>query len=570
LFPNVRRLLLRHLEWPLIIIAGCVKLWLTEARMLHALGWARYDDYWFIEKASTLLAGEWLGPYNEITLIKGAGYPLWIAFVSSLGMPLLLAQQVFYALACLAVSRALAPLLPSRAARVSLFIILLFNPMSFSDEIATRVSREGFYPALGLMVFAGVAGAMIRLDARRSELLRWLIPSGLAVALFWHTREEGVWILPMLGFAIVALVQWVARDRRSRWRRGMLALVVPGLIFLAAYGAIVLNNGLRYGIFAPVEFKEPSFVRAFSSLTHVRQHPSRRWIPVPKEVRERVYAVSPAFLELRPFLEGDLGASWAGQEPQFQGEIGGATFMWAFREAVAKAGYYRRGGAAVREYYSRLSREIDAARLTRRLDARSARASLLPPLLYGQRREVGWVWLLGLKRVVDFIDFGVRPAYSHGTQEELQFFRQMTRTRLAPSVQTAGEKPEVVTGEPQLGSSDASRFRILNRIGRVYQLAFLPLAVLAVALYAVHGRWILRSRTDWRVPMLIAGLLSAILARVLILSLIQVTSFGALSGPYQAPSHPLMLTAFVLIAHEAVMAVRWRWLGGRPGRQLPS
>jgi len=173
-------------SWMVIVIAASTKLWLTACRTLDAIGWADYDDHWFLRKAISILDGRWLGPYNSMTLIKGAAYPLWIAFVSRLGIPLLPAQQLLYALASLAVSVALAPSIRSSAARVVLFVVVLFNPMTFSDDIASRVAREGFYPALGLLIFAGVAGAALRLEARRRDALPWVLLSGVAFAVFLY------------------------------------------------------------------------------------------------------------------------------------------------------------------------------------------------------------------------------------------------------------------------------------------------------------------------------------------------------------------------------------------------
>jgi hypothetical protein len=50
----------------------------------------------FASLAASLATGNWLGPYNNRTLIKGVGYPLWIASNYLLGVPLLLAQNLLY------------------------------------------------------------------------------------------------------------------------------------------------------------------------------------------------------------------------------------------------------------------------------------------------------------------------------------------------------------------------------------------------------------------------------------------------------------------------------------------
>ena len=219
-----------------------------------------------------------------------------------------------------------------------LFVVLLFNPMSVSDDTSIRVTREGLYPALGLLVFAGAAGAALRLNGSRRNALAWAALCGIALALFWHTREESVWFVPVLAAALLVSVL------RARWKQAAVAAALPVLIVAAAHFALVLANGLTYGVYAVVEFQWKPFLRAYGSLTSVRQHPATPRFPVPREVRQRVYAVSPAFAELRPFLEGQLGIDWRRGGAD---DLGGESFMWAFREAVEKAGYYARGSAAV-------------------------------------------------------------------------------------------------------------------------------------------------------------------------------------------------------------------------------
>ena len=215
----------------------------------------------------------------------------------------------------------------------------------------------------------------------------------------------------------------------------MLVLITPALSLAAAHAAIVVTNGLRYGVWSNVEFKWRPFLLAYGSLSSVRQHPPVPHVPVPKEVRERVYAVSPAFAELRPLIEGDLGTRWRGDNA----DLANGAFMWAFREAVEKTGYYARGSAAVAGYYDRVSREIDGARNSGRLDAREAHTTLLPPLLSGQRRDVVLRWLFGARRFRTFDSFAAKPAYSEGQARELREFVETTRTALTPRAKSIEE-----------------------------------------------------------------------------------------------------------------------------------
>ena len=47
-------------------------------------GNAVHDDGWFMQRALLILEGQWFGPYDSMTLVKGPTYPLFIVFANIL------------------------------------------------------------------------------------------------------------------------------------------------------------------------------------------------------------------------------------------------------------------------------------------------------------------------------------------------------------------------------------------------------------------------------------------------------------------------------------------------------
>ena len=70
------------------------KLWLVGGQRLTAYGSLTIDDQWFVQRASWISAGHWFGPFDAHTLIKQPGYPMFIAAMHAVRMPLLLAHQL--------------------------------------------------------------------------------------------------------------------------------------------------------------------------------------------------------------------------------------------------------------------------------------------------------------------------------------------------------------------------------------------------------------------------------------------------------------------------------------------
>jgi len=86
--------------WMAVCLAlALVKLWLLSPQEVIART-APHDDTLFVGLALSILQGEWLGVYDQFTLMKGSGYPLFIALSNVLGLPLILSQELLYLGSC--------------------------------------------------------------------------------------------------------------------------------------------------------------------------------------------------------------------------------------------------------------------------------------------------------------------------------------------------------------------------------------------------------------------------------------------------------------------------------------
>lgn len=360
-----------------------LKLWMTASQRVWAIGPAWHDDRHFLTQAVSLLDGKWLGPYDQMTLIKGPFFPAWIGGVFLLGIPLLLSAQLLYAAACWGLTVGVRRLLRREAYIPLVFGVLLFNPES-NSVLLTRVLREMITPALTLLVAACAIG-LVRAEVYRSRSgWYWAAGLGLTFAALWHTREEEMVVLPalLIGLGVAAVAVWKAR----KWEglRGVAQHWFLALgLFLAVAGFVAGVNYRYYRVFAKTEFETTAFQAAYGALVRVKPEEYIPYVPVTRETRKRIYAISPAFRELRPFLDGSLGAFWAsvgagqpGGKPA-SSEIQGGWFDWALRDSVAAAGYYQNGTFPA-AYYSRLANEVNAACTNGKLECYAPRATMAP------------------------------------------------------------------------------------------------------------------------------------------------------------------------------------------------
>lgn len=440
------------LRWALAyaLVAGA-SLWLRQGFATHAVAAAGFDDALFVRLAYSLGAGQWLGPFDRVTLAKGMGYPLFIALSAALSVPLKLAEQAIYLLVCALLAHALARRLRRPGAGFALFAALAFNPVLWHPELA-RIIREGLYLTQSLAVLALAAALLV--PPRRQR--RWALPllGGAVLAFYWCTREEGLWLVPSLALmAAAVLLAGLRRQRRAARRHAALApprrrlfqallpLLAAGLVAGLGVAGVKAVNQARYGVFLATEFQDARFQRAYGALARIRHDQRRPYVVFPADARQRAYAASPAARELQPAFEGENSALWrhvgctqlhiaAADCP----EVLSGWFMWALRDAVWLAGHYESAPRAM-AFYERLSTEINAACDSGRLACDAPRRGLAPAFdaqrLGAAAQAAAWL----TRALVQLGDgqIGARP--SLGRLDDLEYIRQMVGRLTLPAIQ---------------------------------------------------------------------------------------------------------------------------------------
>jgi len=440
-------------------------------------------------------------------------------------IPLSIAKGLLYATACILMVVALRPLVTRRGWRFGLFAVLLFNPTTYNSHEFMRVWRQNLLPSLILLILAGVAALHARREQPVRRLWPWGVMLGLVLSAFWLTREESVWILPSLLPGWLYLLWSVCHQSSGeRKRRLGVVLFVPLALWAAGLGIVSLLNWHYYGVFTTCELKHGSFKAAYGSLLRVKHEKEIPFIPVPRETRERIYAVSPAFSQLRPYLEGKLGEAYAANSVFFTGipaerrEIAGGWFLWAVRAAVESSGNGRTAAGAD-AYYAQLAREVNNACDRGLLPAGRKRSGFLPPLQWSQAGTiVASVWK-GMRMLLRFGGMEiVNHEPSEGTPEVLARFRLLTHDRLTP-----------LAGGPQIPAAqqkwDRFRVGVLEKIHLGYAWVMPWTGAVSVISLMVASVLALRQRRLPYFLVLSLGCVGSLLVLVGIVALIDVTSY---------------------------------------------
>jgi hypothetical protein len=379
---------------------------------------AIHDDGLFIRLGRSLADWHWLGDFNQFTLMKGPGYPAFLAVANWLGISVSMAHALFH---CFAITFFVVVchrfIKSSMISGVFLFL-LLWHPISLSGDML-RVSRDEIYYGQTLLMLGTILWVLFGpVDTTRR--LMWAGVAGAVLGWFWLTREEGLWILP--GLLLLVLVAGLHAFRLHRIRKFTLLLLVATSVFGATQLGFSFVNRHVYGKFVAVDVKESNFRRALEAIDSVRSGGTKPFVSITHAAMQRVDAVSPAFASLASYFDGP-GKNWetwgCQENSRLCGEIGSAWFLWALRDAVAATGHFASPSEAS-AFFGRIADEISAACQHGSLECYPQFIAEMPPISWSD------VWKLLLPRSANALELLIlyNPPYqinpSNGTEDLLE------------------------------------------------------------------------------------------------------------------------------------------------------
>jgi hypothetical protein len=527
--------------WVLLSIVSIFRLWLTSGLPLFVIGNAGHDDYLFIRLASNLAHTGWLGAFDRFTLIKGPFYPIFIDLSSISGIPLLNVEQYLYLFSGITLILSIAPIIRNKIILFSLYILLIFLPISYDFTIAARINRDFVYTSLTLLLFSCTIALCIRITHPVKSFLPWAIGMGLTLFAVWTIREEGVWVLPLIGLFLGGSLGYLILLGQRHILARSLILGLPLLIWCGGVGAVSLANLLHYRVLAVTEMNDPTFIAAFASLTRVQSPVWYPDVPVTSEARKLIYPLSPALRELEPYLEGKVGQGWAAVGPgklskNNEVEIEGGWNIWAFRDSVALAGYYS-SGTFPAEYYQRLTNEINHACNAGQLKCYPISHSLNQPIDARHIPLIIQSTIRSAKFLFRFKHFYVTDQYNSSGSGNYLVFEAMANQ----AVQNDSEHPSSDAFRPNDFRSNHFKLDVLlSRISSAYGYLSPVLSLLAVIVFIGSCIRTISQKKISLPTVLMLGLWLEIAIRILLLAVIDATSFPAIITSYFAPAYPLI------------------------------
>lgn len=403
-----------------------------------------HDDSLYFRGMEFLLNGEWLGPYDNLTLARSPMLSLIAAFATITGIPFKTFEFLLYLLVALFFAILTWRLSRSALLMVAVFIALSLNPV-FDSTSALRFIREPIYLSLSMALIGLTIWILYLAKNHRHQ---WLMSLGLGsiFGMFYLMREEGIWIYPALGLVLSFKLLKPQMDMTYKQALIVNATNVVILLIGLVIGSniiflpITLLNNYNYGKFIISELRSAEFKAAVGALMRIDAPATSPNFPVSRKALKLAYTVSQAAFELRPALDGGLGAAWAGGVNK---EIVGGKFIFALRDAVVMAGYHHDAVSAA-AFYKRLSEEINVACDQKRLPCNIRRDTLAPPFPWQRLNEFWNAAMKSLWMIASLEASPIQPVYSKDPMGRLNIWNELLG-KVAPTAASVVEKT-VISG----------------------------------------------------------------------------------------------------------------------------
>lgn len=368
----------------IVVIAIVVKHIITINLPMNLRDSVGADEYLMLYQAENLVKGNYLGPYDYLTLVKGIGFPLFLACAFKLGISYLSLYSIYYSVACLVTLIPISRMVKNKVLLLVVFLGLLFCPATLDDNVQL-VYRNMLIVPQSLFLLSSLMMMYFTLWEDKKKLFGWTILASFSWIFMWHTREDAIWSLPLVFMTCVVLLIAIFcnNNYKTKIKQKMsrfLIVLLPFFILVLSIHSISYINYRYYGIYTTNQLNDSNYTKAVMLMMKVKPKKEIEHVEITRETSQRIYEVSPTFAELRDRIESDYehknGLVMAAED---NGEINEDLITWELTGAASERGYYKTAQTAEKfwgDVYDELKKAIDDGKLETRFTLPSR--SLIP------------------------------------------------------------------------------------------------------------------------------------------------------------------------------------------------
>ena len=522
-----------------------------------------YDDNMMVDMAVQIRAGDWLGEYTSNTLVKGPFFPFLLAVINYLGFSYIGVMNLIYTIACIYFIYTIKDIFKTKKSLFAIYLILLFNPVSYAFWTLQRVYRNGITLAQAIVVIGSLFAMYQRRNKKVRDMLHFAIIGGLTLASLWLTREDGIWILPfVLVVTLIVLISILYMNIKEKKKfkitktlvGKVIVSILPLIILFGSINVIRTINYAKYGVYVYNEINDGYFGKVIKAMYSVKTDEDIQYVTVTRNKLNKIYEYSETLSSIRPQMEASMDAWDYNDRHPGDTQVEDGWFWWALKEAGENAGIYENAQTA-NEFYKKVYEEIEQAKKDGNLEKQMS----MPSNLMSPWKASYWVelpktmieitWYIINFEDVETVNYAVDiPDDADGIRR----FEAFTNNLAVGNTED--------TNADYITKYTEKYVERLNFIGNIYQISGAVIAIIAFICYIIMTMKLIKSKDKsdtldaW---LLITGVGLSLVVLILGVSYNHITSCYSKYYMYLSGAYPLV--TIVCIASICYILERINW-----------
>jgi len=308
-----------------------------------------FDDALMLRQSNSLLSGDYLGLYNNMTLVKGPIFSFLLALIRLLNISYSFTFTILYIISSLFFMFSLKKIIKDKRILLIILAFLLFNPVTYSSELFQRLYRN----VLSIPELLFFLGCIINVLFSNKHKILNNISLGFITSIMLLTREDTIWtyivLIILYGYKIIKYI----KQKNKIQIINILISLFPIFIIIINLNIISYINYKHYNIYTYNELNDTSFERAYKKVLEIKDDKKIEKVAIPRTTFEKLTKNS----KLLKITEEELEEFYN----KFQNEdkeIDNGNVVWYFRNLVNRHNKFKDGEEA-RKFYNKLSLELD-------------------------------------------------------------------------------------------------------------------------------------------------------------------------------------------------------------------
>lgn len=432
---NYKKLFVNNYYLLLILIVTITKVTYSYYIPINILPNAVHDDALFFRLAENITKFEWLGPYENTTLIKGFTYPLFISLSILLDIPIRCLEAILVCASSFYFLTIFKKKIPNYL-QLILYSILIFYPYLYSAS-DFRLLRDMIYSQLLLVLFSSILHIFI---SQKEDLIKnnkkHILLFSISLFLFYNTREEFIWIIPAFLFVFLILV--VSYFKSNNFKIILKVILLSLSIFLLLQTCISTLNYFKYKSSIINIWKDKDFQAGYGSLQRLSQNnllydhiTFQNWMTFSR--------FSPSVEEIIPLILQPVYKSWiptscyaiktqgfdVDKHSSCPNEIAVGFVLFALNDVLWQAGY--RTPDDISKFMRRVSNEIDYACESKKIICNPKPPSVMPAQIFNFELDISSIvenLIKSFKLTITYGGVSWEKLKAHRELDKLHYMRE--------------------------------------------------------------------------------------------------------------------------------------------------